>query len=334
MKAKVLLSAAILLLASTVQSQKAPEKPKLHSDFYFGSYPVSRDAITLMAKENVRLLMVGFHQNWSVEKIAKEAMASEEDMDRLFADLEDAKLASEIDQWERRPGLPVIRDRDIVKIEKSLSRHKQDFLDLLKNNWTEIEAAVTPLAGAKGIAKPQLLYQAVVGGILFGGMNDAFFADQTLMVSPPRRVGSQRYYAWLVESDPKLAGVLKREQWQSDAYTVVSVGPTLPQNRISLDRIKMENGMVLDEADARRFRSFIAIFTKEKLLPHFKKNRAEFLNALNLLEAGRYASVSQAFAWYYDQMANGAAEGLTAARLIQPPDGQYTYALRNPQGAR
>jgi hypothetical protein len=154
------------------------------------------------------------------------------------------------------------------------------------------------------------------------------------MINPPRRIGSQAYYAWLVESDPKLAGVLKREQWQSDGYTMVSVGPILPQNRTSLDRIRMENGMVLDEADARRFRAFIAVFTKEKLLPHFKKNRAEFLNALNLLEAGRYASVSQAFAWYYDQMANGAAEKLTATRLMQPPDGHYAYALKNPQGIR
>ena len=334
MRTKALLSAAILLLASTILAQKTPEKPKLHLDFHLGTYPFSRDAIALIAKENVRLLLVGFHQNWSVEKIAKESKAPEDDLDRLFADLEDGQLASEIDQWERRPGLPIIRDRDIAKIERSLGRHTQEYSDMLRNHWAEIEAAVTPLAGAKGIAKPQLLYQAVVGGILFGGMNDAFFADQTLMVNPPRRTGSQRYYAWLVESDPKLAGVLKREQWQSDDYTVVSIGPKLPENRTSLDRIRMENGMVLDEAEARRFRSFVAIFTKEKLLPYFKKNRSEFRDALDLLDAGRYASLSAAFAWYYDQMANGAAEKLTAARLIQPPTEAYAYALKIPQGAR
>jgi hypothetical protein len=327
-KRKVLAIAAMLLVATAGLSQKRQEKPKLHSDFKFGSYPVSRDAAAMLSKENVRLVLVGLHQGWDLEKIAKESKVKEEELEKVFADLEEAKLAVELDQFERRPMLPVIRDRDIEKVQKSLPMHTQEYTDVLRNNWAEIEAAIAPLTGAKGVPKPQMMYELVVGGILFGGMQDAFFEDQTLMVSPPRRTGSQRYYAWLVESDAKLAGVLKREQWESDGYTMVSIGPRLADTRISLDRLRMENGMVLEEPEARRLRSFIAIFTKERLLPYFKKNRASFLTAMNQLDAGRYVSVSSAFAWYYDQMANGVAENLVAAKLIQPPADRFAFALK------
>jgi hypothetical protein len=323
----------LLLTAVTGLSQKKVEKPKLHSDFIFGSYPVSRDAATLIAKENARLVLVGLHQGWDLEKIAKESKVKPEEIEKVFADLEEAKLAVEQDQFERRPMLPVIRDKDIEKIQKSLQMHTQEYTDLLRNNWTEMEAAIAPLTGSKSVPKPQMMYQFVVGGILFGGMHDAFYEDQTLMVSPPRRTGSQRFYAWLVETDPKLAGVLKREQWESDGYTMVSIGAGLAPARASLDQIRKQNGMVFEEAEARRLRSFVAIFTKERLLPYFKKNRASFLAVLNQLDAGKYVSVSSAFAWYYDQMANGVADNLAAAKLIQPPATQYFYAMKVP-GAR
>lgn len=330
MKMKLLLIAALVLSATTGLSQKRQEKPKLHADFYFGGYPVYRDAATTMAKENVRLLLVGFHQNWDLEKIAKESKVPEEDLDRLFADLEEGQLAMEIDQFTRRPSLPVIRDRDIDRIKPDLDAHIQEYARVVRSNWAEIESAAGSFAGAKGVPKAQLLYQIVVGGILFGGMNDAFFEDQRIMVPPPRRVGSQRYYGWLVESDPKLAGVLKREQWESAGYTLVSIGPVLPGARTSLDRIRMDNGMLLEEAEARRFRSFIAIFTKEKLLPYFREKRSAFMDAVNRFEAGRYVSRSEVFAWYYDQMANGVADQLVAAQLIQPPEGHYAFALKAP----
>ena len=150
------------------------------------------------------------------------------------------------------------------------------------------------------------------------------------MVSPPRRASNQRYYAWLVESDPKLAGILKREQWESDGYTMVSIGKTIQQNRVSLSSIRMEKGMILEEAEARRLRSFLAIFCKERMLPHFKKNREGFRTTLGLLDAGSYVRLADAFAWYYDQMANGVASELAEARLIQPPASQYVYAMKAP----
>jgi hypothetical protein len=332
-KPKFLAIVALLVMTATGLAQKRQEKPKIHSDFKFGTYPVSRDASALLAKENVRLVLVGFHQGWDLEKIAKESKTKEEDLDKMYADLEESRLVVEVDQFERRPLMPIIRDRDIEKIQKALQTHTQEFTDLLRTHWPEIEAAIAPLPASKNVSKPQVLYQIVVGGILFGGLNDAFFEDQTIMVNPPRRTGSQRYYAWLVESDPKLAGILKREQWESDGYTMVSIGPVLQPSRVTLASVRAENGMILEEPDARRLRSFITIFSKERLLPYFKKNRSSFLSAVNQLEAGKYVSVSSAFAWYYDQMANGATENLVAARLIQPPATQYVYALKAP-GAR
>jgi hypothetical protein len=333
MKPKVLLISAILLIASTALSQRQQEKPKLHSDFHFGMYPALRDGpSSLLSQANARLLLVGFHQNWDIEKIAKESKVPEPELDRVFADLEEARLAYEVDQYERRPMMPVIRDRDMSKIQRSLQTHTAEFTNLIRSNWPEIEAALTPLAGAKDIPMAQLMYQVVVGGILFGGMQDAFFEDQTLMVNPPRRMGSQRYYLWLVESDPARAGSLKREQWESEGYTIVSIGKGLSQTRTSLEQIRTDRGMILEEAEARRMRSFVAIFTRERLLPYFKKNRYTFLNAVNELDNG-YVRFTDVFPWYYDQMANATAENLVSARLIQPPAGHYAFALKAP-GAR
>jgi hypothetical protein len=331
MKTKVIVLATLLFLATSLVAQKKPEKPKLHSDFYFGTYPVSRDAGTLIAKEPARLLLVGFHQGWDLEKIAKESKLAEDDLDKMFADLEDAKLAWEVDEYTTRPLVVVIRDKDIEKIQKDIRIDSQDFANLFRSNWAEIETAAASFAGGKSVPKAQLMYEIVVGALIFGGMHESFFEDQTLMVNPPRRTGSQRYYAWLVESDPALAGALRREQWESGGYTMVSIGSEIAKERASLDQVRASNGMLLDEAEARRFRSFVAIFSREKLLPFFKKNRSDFLKALDLLDAGRYASVSEAFAWYYDQMANGAAAQLASSGLIEPPKGgQYVYALRAP----
>lgn len=330
MKTKLFVLATLLFLAASLVAQKKPEKPKLHSDFYFGTYPVSRDAATLVASENARFLLLGFHQGWDIEKIAKESKVPADDLDKVFADLEDAKLAAEVDQYTNRPLMTVIRDKDVEKIQGDLRIDSQDFANVFRSNWTEIETAAASFSGAKDVPKPQLLYQIVVGGLIFGGMHDSFFEDQTLMVNPPRRTGSQRYYAWLAESDPALAGLLKREQWESGGYTMVSIGSGVAADRTSLAQIRAANGMLLDEAEARRFRSFVAIFCREKLLPFFKKNRSDFLKALDLIDAGRYVSVSEAFAWYYEQMANGAAAQLVSGRLIEPPVGQYVYALRAP----
>jgi hypothetical protein len=330
MRSRILVfTASLLLLASTGLSQKNQEKPKLHSDFYFGTYPVSRDANTLMANEKARLLLVGFHNRWDIEKIAKESKVRDDELERLFADLQEVHYADERDQLDYVPLLPVIREKEYKKIEKTLRDHSLDYAAQLRATWSEIESAIAPLTGAKDVPKAQLMYQIVVGGIIYGGMHNAFLEDQTMMIPARRRAGSQRLDAWLVESDAKLAGVLKREQWESDGYTMVSIGPGLSTGKVSLERLRMEKGMVLEEAEARRLRSFITIYSKDRLLPWFKKNRGSVRTAVDQLNVG-YVSFAEAFAWYYDQMANGAVEELVAARVIQPPSPQYTFALKAP----
>src|SRR5262245_34113128 len=110
-------------MTATGLSQKKQEKPKLHSDFKWGTYPISREAEVLLAKENARLVLVGMHQNWDLEKVAKESKTKEEELDKIYADLEEANLVKEVDQFERRPLLPIIRDRDIEKVQKALQTH-------------------------------------------------------------------------------------------------------------------------------------------------------------------------------------------------------------------
>jgi hypothetical protein len=87
--------------------------------------------------------------------------------------------------------------------------------------------------------------------------------------------------------------------------------------------------MVLDEAESRRFRSFVTILCRDKLLPFFKNNRSDLLAAVRQFESGNYARVADVFSWYYDQMANGVIDSLVAAGKVKPPAESYTYAIRN-----
>jgi hypothetical protein len=285
-----------------------------------------------MAKDDVRLLMVGLHQGWDVEKISKETKLGIDDVSRLLADIEEQRLAFAVDEYESRPGFPVIRERELEKFktEESLKVHAQELARLFQANWKDIETTVSSLAGAKGVPKDELMYQIVVSGLLYGAMLDVFFEDQTLLVPPPRRVGSQRYYGWLIEGDARLAGNLKREQWESEGHYIVSIGTTLQKDRVSLSQIRSENGMILDEAESRRFRSFLSVFSRDKLLPFFKKNRTDLFAATNKFETGMYARRTDVFSWYYDQMVNRAVDDLIKSGNLKTPNRHYTYAVRTP----
>ena len=150
------------------------------------------------------------------------------------------------------------------------------------------------------------------------------------MPGPPRHGKNERYYAWLVESNPAAAGKLKRELRESANYRIITIGTALPTEKLNADNLRGKD-VVLDEADARKYRAFIGIFTRDKLLPYFKSHRAELLKQAGLVQAGRYVAFAQVFAWYYDAMANGVADALVAAHRIAPPQTLYTYAVRVPQ---
>jgi hypothetical protein len=189
---------------------------------------------------------------------------------------------------------------------------------------------VGSLDAARGAPKERLMYETVVSGILLGGMMDAFYEDKTLMPGPPRRGKTDRYYAWLVESNAEAAGKLRRELRESAGYRIVTIGSVLPEEKLNPDDLK---GMatILEDADAKKYRSFIGIFSRDKLLPYFKSRRPEFIKLGGLLSSGRNVAFAEFFAWYYNTLANGVTDTLVAERHIAAPEKLYTYAVKAPQ---
>ena len=84
-------------------------------------------------------------------------------------------------------------------------------------------------------------------------------------------------------------------------------------------------------ADARKYRTFIGIFSRDKLLPYFKNRREEFLKLGVQMSSGRYIAFAEFFAWYYNTMANQIADTLVAEHRITPPENLYTYAVKAPE---
>lgn len=315
----------VLLLA-----QKPVEKPKVHADFQFGSYPSSRSAEELLKDDLARQILVAFHEGWSLDKISKTLKLPISEVSAMTDKLEDAVLVNREDEYDIRPALPVIRERDYDRVKDSLRKHTQEFTKLIIDNWKDIETMATSLEGAKGIPRDRLMYETVVSGILLGGMMDAFLDDKTLLPGIRRRVKTDRYYAWLVESNPAAAGKLRREVRESAGYRVLTIGTVLPDEKLNPDDLRGK-ATVLDDADARKYRTFISLLSRDKLLPYFKSRRDEFLKTGALISAGKYVAFAEFFAWYYNSIANGVTDVLVADRRIAPPDKLYTYAVKVPQ---
>jgi DNA-binding MarR family transcriptional regulator len=320
----------VIPLVLLLSAQKPVKKPDVHPDFQFGSYPWSRTAEGLMKEELARQIVVGYAQGWSIDKIAKTLKLAAPDVSKVSDKLEDERLvARREDAFDPSPVMAVVRERDWDRMKEPLSRHTQEFTKLLIDHWTEIETMVDSLQGAKGISKGRLMYETIVSGILLGGMMDAFYEDQTLMPSPRRRGKTDRYFAWLVESNPAAAGKLRRELRESAGYRVVTIGTELAEDKRNPDEMRGKD-TVLEDADARKYRTFISVFTRDKLLPYFKSRRSEFLKLAPQLSSSGNIAFADFFAWYYNTMANGVADALAAQRRITPPEKLYTYAVKAP----
>jgi hypothetical protein len=315
----------ILMLA-----QKPVKKPEVHADFYFGSYPWSRTAADLLKEDLAREIVVAYSRGWSIDKIAKFFKITTSDVSRVADKLEDERLAGRLDEYDVRPLMPVVREIDLDRIKDPLRKHIQEFSDIILNNWKDIESMVDSLPGAKGTPKGQLMYETIVSGILFGGMMDAFYEDKTLMPPPRRRGKNDRYYAWLVESNPDAAGKIRRELRESAGYRIVSIGSALPDDKPTPDELRGKVTM-LDDADARKYRAFIGVFSRDKLLPYFKGRREEFLKLGLLMSSGRDIAFGEFFAWYYNTIANGITDALVAQHRIDSPKTYYTYAVKAPE---
>ena len=318
-----------LVLLLTVQ--KPVKKPDVHTDFQFGSYPWSRTAETLMQEELAREVVVAYSQGWSIDKIAKTLKIPANDVSKVSDKLEDERLvARQESDYDPSPLMPVVRERDFDRMREPLARHTQEFAKVIADNWKDIEAMVDSLSVSKTIPKGRLMYETVVSGILLGGLMDAFYEDQTLMPSPRRRGKSDRYFAWLVESNPDVAGKLRRELRESAGYRVVTIGTALADEKLNPDDMRGKD-TVLEDVDARKYRTFIGTFTRDKLLLYFKGRRQEFFKLASVLSSGRSIAFADFFAWYYNTMANGVTDTLIAQKRITPPEKLYTYAVKAPQ---
>lgn len=325
---KNLLVIPLILLLS---AQKPAKKPDVHPEFYFGSYPWSRPAQALMEDALARQIVVAYGQGWSMDKIAKELKVSPGDVSKMSDKLEDERLVGRRDDdYGTSPILTIVRDRDMERMNEPLERHTQEFTKVIVDHWKEIESMVDSLEDTKGVPKGRIMYETVVSGILLGGLMDAFYEDQTLMPAPRRRGRSDRYFAWLVESNRDLAGKLRRELRESAGYRIATIGTALPEEKLNPDDLR-GNATILEAVDARRYRTFISVFSRDKLLPFFKSRRSEFLKLGGLLSSGRDIAFADFFAWYYNTIANGVADTLVKQQRITPPEQLYTYAVRAPQ---
>jgi len=315
----------VLLLA-----QKPVKKPDVHADFQFGSYPWSRQAEDLMKEDLAREIVVAYAEGWSIDKISKQLKVSTSDVSKVSDKLEDERLVGRLDEYDTRPLLPVLRERDFDRMREPLRKHTQEFTKLILDNWKDIETMADSLEGAKGIPKGRLMYETVVSGILLGGMMDAFYEDKTLMPPPRRRGKSDRYFAWLAESNSEAAGKLRRELRESAGYRVVTIGTALPEEKLNPDDLRGKDP-IFEDADARKYRTFIGLFSRDKLLPYFKNRREEFLKLGGLMSSGRYIAFAEFFAWYYNIIANQVTDALIAERRITPPEKLYTYAVKAPE---
>jgi len=317
----------LILLLSV---QKPVKKPDVHPDFQFGSYPWSRTGDALMKDELARQTVVAYAQGWSVDKIAKMLKVSASDVSKTSDKLEDEHLAGRRDEYDTTAFMPIVRERDLDRMREPLRRHTQEFTKLLLDNWKDIESMVNSLDGAKDVPKGRVMYETVVSGVLLGGLMDAFYEDKTLMPPPPRRGKSDRYFAWLVESNPEAAGKLRRELRESAGYRVVTIGTALSEEKLNPDDLRGKD-TILEDADARKYRTYISVLSRDKLLPYFKNHRPEFIKLGGLLSSGRDVAFAEFFAWYYNTIANGVTDELVAQDRITGPEKLYTYAVKAPQ---
>ena len=309
--------------------QKPVKKPDVHPDFHFGSYPWSRQAADMMKEELAREVVVAYSEGWSIDKISKQLKLAASDVSKVSDKLEDERLVGRLDEYDVRPLLPVIRDRDLDRMREPLRKHTQEFTKLIQDNWKDIEAMVDSLEGTKGMPKGRVMYETVVSGILLGGMLDALYEDKTLMPPPRRRAKTDRYFAWLVETMPEAAGKLRRELRESAGYRIVTIGTALAEEKLNPDDMRGKD-TILEDNDARKYRTFIGLLSRDKLLPYFKNRRQEFLQLGGQLSSGRYIAFAEFFAWYYDEIANGVADALVTERRVARPDKLYTYAVKAP----
>src|SRR5947208_4309788 len=164
----------VLLLA-----QKPVKKPDVHADFQFGSYPWSRQAEDLMKEDLAREIVVAYAEGWSIDKISKQLKVSTSDVSKVSDKLEDERLVGRLDEYDTRPLLPVIRERDFDRMREPLRKHTQEFTKLILDNWKDVETRGVILEGPKEFPKAGPMYGPAAPGTLLAAMRKGFKNDKT-----------------------------------------------------------------------------------------------------------------------------------------------------------
>ena len=310
------------------QAQDA-ERPEVHADFEFSSFPYSHEAAETFSAENVRMLMAAFAEGWSVDKFVKETETDLVETLTLLDEFENVDLVVGPNDYSMRPRLPVIREPDLIHARPGMEMDAAALLDILDSHWSEIEEFVGTLDAARDLPTEEILYQVIVGGIFLGGLVDALYEDQTLMPPPPRRGRrGDGYYAWMIEGEvtPRL---IVQQAARVGRYEVRSVGPVVEENpRIQIDTVA-ESGPVYESEDARRWRVFVSVFSRDYLLPYIKSRRSGLIEITGGIEASRYTALAELFVWYYHSVVARVADFLVDTGRVELPESSYRYALRS-----
>jgi hypothetical protein len=309
-------------------AQQAGERPDVHSEFAFGSFPYSPEAAALFESEVARMLVGALDRGWSLDKFLKETGGSQLDALTLLDDLEQANLVRGTSEYDRRPGLLLVRESEAQALRPDLEADAAEFVRIIGEHWEDVERFVASLDAGQDLPRGQLFYTAIVGGVLTGGLVEALADDQTLIPGPPRRNRETgNYYAWLVESSGR-APLVGKQSDRVGAYTVYSVGTEREDNvRIQIEELRTE-GPVFESEDAGRWRVFSSVFSRDYLLPYLKSRRSGLLDLHRRVRSSRYAAFAEFAAWYYQELATLVVDGLVERNDIAAPESSYKYAIR------
>jgi len=321
------IGALVLALPSVVSGQDE-ERPEVHSEFTFGSFPYSAEATVLFESEDARRIIGAFDRGWSIDKFVEETGSDEIEVLTLVDALEQENLVRGINDFDMRPGLLLVREAEAREMSAHVQADAVEFVRIIEENWDDVEQFVASLEAGAQVSRGQLLYTAIVGGLLTGGVVDALLDDQTLIPGPPRRARrGEGYYAWMTEGTAPRP-LVKRESARVGRYTVVSLGTAPEENpRIQIEDLRGQ-GPVFESQDAGRLRVFSSVFSRDNLFPYFKSRRGALLELHPQLRSARYTAFGEFAAWYYQMLVTQVTVALSESGRITPPESTYQYAVR------
>ena len=329
-RSRSLLVAALLLVWLGVPAVLVgQDELDIHPDYSSGTFPYSAEAMERFGSEDVRLFIAGLHKGWSIDKYIRETEKPRIEILTLADELQDDRIIRGRDDYDMRPGFPVLTQEELGLLGPEIDKDAADVLGILETQWAQIEEFAASLEAGQGQPTGQRLYSIVVGNILLGGMVDVFYSDGTMMPGPPRREGRSGYYVWFIEGEASGPSEIYRESDRVGRYQVYSVGPAVDESlRVEIDELRQDSP-VYEYDDARRWRTFGGLFARDQLLPYFKGQRYSLLELHSEIYASRYSAFSEFVAWYYQSVVSRVVDGLVRTGRIESPETTFRYALRS-----